>query len=106
LQTTHLDGWDRAIGFRTDVEQKISVLTYDVDQEINQFVRSNGLGLTFGAVIAEGASKSAAFFPLGLADLVQGLVFRGFEIRVLDSEAVIDHAIEHGIVILRHNLEK
>ena len=76
LQAVHLHVGNRAVSFGPDVQQKVAVLAYDVNQQINEFGRLDRFGFAFGAIVAEGSSQAATLFPFLRINLLQSLIFR------------------------------
>src|ERR1700745_2651855 len=52
LQPTHLDSRNCSVGLGPNIEQEISILADNIDQQINQLVRRDCFGFTLGAVIS------------------------------------------------------
>ena len=103
LQTHHLDGRNRAIGFWSHVKQKIAVLAHDIHQQIDKLIGGDCFGFPFRSIVSKRASQAAALFPFGRADLLEDLIFRRLEVRMLDPETVVYDAIGYSIVILAIN---
>src|ERR1700738_1293029 len=87
FESLHLDIGDGAVGFRANIEEKVSVLTDDVNQQINKFIRRNRFGFPFGAIVTKRPSEASAFLPFLRIYFVQSLVFRGDGIGVFHAES-------------------
>src|SRR5271169_1674018 len=71
LQTAHLNRRNGSVRLRTNIEQEVSILADNVDQQVNQLIRRDRFRLTLGAIVAKRAPQSAAFLPLGWTDFVE-----------------------------------